>query len=654
MQVGLLLLSTLTSYMKKILNFLLMALPVGVFGQAMHENAVINTITAKLSSYSAIHSVEKVYLHFDKPYYAVGDTIYFKAYLTLGPVHKLSALSGILYADLIKPDNKIYRSIKLPVISGTTHGDFVLPDSLKSGSYRLRAYTQWMRNEGEGSFFERTIAVGSMEARRIPESAMPKIVSETLAKTTDVQFLPEGGNLIAGNYSKIAFKAVGINGLGVDVKGTLTDDTGAEICTFSTSHLGMGAFVLVPQPGRVYKANMTYPDGSANSVTLPKAINLGYTFAINNTDADTIRLRITAGNATGNEKLNLVAQSGGAVYYAAQKQSESKIFSAVIPKSKFPAGIVQFTLFSESGEPLNERLVFVNHNDALKLQLAEPLKRYRPRQKVTIGLNAVNNAGKAATGSFSVAVTDETAVRVDSLNENSILSHLLLTSDLKGIIEQPNYYFISQNRKTKEDLDLLMLTQGYRYFEWKKILNDAQAAPSYQPEKYLQISGRVTRHKKPADGAKITIMSNKGGFFMMDTVADKDGKFAFKGLIFGDSTKFIVQSKVPKGQNAVTLDLDTLSLPRLDAWKGKTASETAEMPVYLAHQKRFRDEQQKYGINAHPIMLKEVVVRDKKFFTKHSKNMNGAGNADMVLTSDDLKDVFGATLSSALMMKTAA
>lgn len=650
-----LVLPTITSYMKKILNFLLIALPLSVLGQAAQESAAINTVTAKLNSYTETHSVEKAYLQFDKPYYAVGDTIYFKAYITLGPQHKLSALSGVLYADLIRPDNKIYRSIKLPVISGTATGDFVLPDSLKAGSYRVRAYTQWMRNDGEDSFFEQKIAVGSMEARRIPERGVPKIVRGNLAKTTDVQFLPEGGSLIVGNYSKVALKAVGSNGLGVDVKGTIVDDTQTEICSFTTSHLGMGSFVLVPQPARIYKANITYPDGSANSVTLPKAIDHGYTLTINDTSADTIRLRITAGSAAGNEKLSMVAQSGGVVYYAAQKQSGNKMFSAVIPKSKFPTGIVQFTLFSESGEPLNERLVFVNNNDQLKLNLKAALKSYSPRQKVTINLDAVTKANKAATGSFSVAVVDESAVPVDSLNENSILANLLLTSDLKGKVEQPNYYFINQNEQTRANIDLLMLTQGYRHFEWKKILDGTAARLAYQPEKGMQLTGTVTRKNKPLDKAKVTLFTKDNGGLLLDTLTDANGRFVFKDLVFPDTTQFLVQAKIPKGQSAVLLSPD--SIPQLppvafSPAAGIVVSDTSEVSTaYLANERRFYREQQKYGINKHAIMLKEVKIKSKKDFTKHSQNMNGPGEADIIITGDELKDLVGATLDFRLAGK---
>ena len=646
--------------MKKTLSFVLAMLPFWAFSQAARQvtgDAVIPSVTAKLSNYNANHSVEKAYLQFDKPYYAIGDTIYFKAYLTLGAQHRLSALSGILYADLIDPGNKVTRSIKLQVLAGTAHGDFVLVDTLTKGNYRVRAYTNWMRNNGPYSFFEQVIPVGIASAKRNPESGEPvavKPAKKGVLSKADIQFLPEGGTLVAGNYSTVAFKAIAPNGLGLAINGTLKDNEGNEITAFASTHLGMGAFSFVPQAGKIYTANITYANGLTQAINLPVAVNSGYTININNTNPDTISLRIAAGSESPQEKLNIVAQSGGIVYYAAESGPFSKFFTAVIPKSKFPTGVVQLTLFSQNGEPLNERLVFISNHNQLKLDL-KALKTYATRQKVNIGIKAGDKNKKPVTGSFSVAVTDETAVPVDEQNENTILTNLLLTSDLKGTVEQPNYYFTNVTEKTQADLDLLMLTQGYRQFTWKQVLDDNPLQLAYQPEKLLQVSGRVIKWNKPSAGAKVSLVSSKGGFFMTDTLADKDGKFTFTDLAFADSTKFVVQSKVRKGQSAITLELDTLPAPGppviASAFNNSDNSTMAGMPAYLANQRQFYDEQQKYGINKHAILLKEVKIKSKKDFVKRSENMNGPGNADQVVTADDLKELVGATLSFRLKSK---
>ncbi|MEP6614082.1 MAG: TonB-dependent receptor, partial [Mucilaginibacter sp.] len=497
-------------------------------------------------------------------------------------------------------------------------------------------------------------------AKRIPESGEP-VAMKPVKKgglKADIQFLPEGGCLVAGNYSTVAFKAIAPNGLGLALKGILKDNEGNEVTTLASAHLGMGAFSFVPQAGKTYIANITYANGLTQAIELPKAVNTGYTINVNNTNPDTISLRIAAGFESPQDKLNLVAQSGGIVYYAAGIGPFNKFFTAIIPKNKFPTGVVQFTLFSQNGEPLNERLAFINNNSQLKLDV-KAQKTYNTRQKVNIEINAGNKDKKPVTGSFSVAVTDETTVPVDEQNENTILTNLLLTSDLKGTVEQPNYYFTNVTEKTQADLDLLMLTQGYRQFTWKQVLDDKPVVLllPWQPEKTMQISGKVVKWKTPVAGAKVSLITNKGGFFMIDTVTDKDGRFAFKDLIFADSTRFVVQSRVKKGQSAVTLELDTVlaSRPVVTAYNLNNSnvnnSTLAGMSAYLLNQRQFYDEQQKYGINKHAIMLKEVKIRSKKDFVKRSENLNGPGNADEIITADELKTMVGATLAFCLKGK---
>ena len=604
----------------------------------------INTISNKLKTFADSQKVEKAYLQFDKPFYAAGDTIYFKAYVVQGALHQPTQLSGVLNVDLVNTGNKIGHSLKLKLTDGVAWGDLALPDTIKAGSYRVRACTNWMRNEGEDAFFEQTIPVGSIEAKKVSESGDYNKLSpatKTVSKKADVQFLPEGGVLVTGNYSKIAFKATGPDGLGTDIKGTVTDDTGNEVCTFASTHLGMGVFNLVPGAGKTYKANIIYNDGASGSIELPKAIAAGYTINLNNS-ADSIRLRITAGGSMSIDKLSLVAQSGGVVYYAAESEPGSKFFSAVISKKRFPTGIAQFTLFSASGDPLNERLVFINNSDQLKLDVAADKAVSATRQKVNINVNAKNTEGNPVAGSFSVAITDESKVPADGDNENNILTSLLLTSDLKGTVEQPGYYFTNINEKTQADLDLLMLTQGYRRFEWKKVLNSSSPAMIYQPENTLQISGTVKKNNKPVTGGKVTIFTTAGTGLLKDTVTDANGKFVFSNLTFTDNIKFVVQSKVAKGQDDVTLELDTVMPPAVifnnKASNGLKSKENAGMATYMISQRQFYREQQKYGINKTSIMLEEVKIKDKKEpLVPHSDNLNGSGNADQALSAKDLE-----------------
>ncbi|QEC77864.1 TonB-dependent receptor [Mucilaginibacter ginsenosidivorax] len=706
---------------------------------------LLHKMVDQLYKWRAEHPQEKVYLQFDKPAYAIGDDIWFKAYVTIGSKHQLSALSEILNVDLIDENDSVKRSIKLPLISGLASGDFALADSMKEGNYRIRAYTNWMRNESEAYFFDKTITVtnsisnnvftktaftystqngkqkvkalisysningepyvakevsyhielngktvfkgkgvtddkGNIEASFInttndlaatgqilttikyaeKKMAEKAIAIKAVSNKIDVQFFPEGGSLINGVNSKIAFKAIGADGLGVDVKGTVVDDQNQVIANFNSTHLGMGVFKFVPATGKTYKAHITYTDGSEGIFDLPKAVDNAYSLAIDNSYDDNILIKILPGKDllngdTPTAGLLLVAQVGGEIYYAGNSADGGKTFTAEIPKSKFPSGIVQFTLFSDKGEPLNERLVFVKNNDDLKLLVSTDKKKYAPREKVTISLNVKNTEDKPVSASFSAAVIDLSKVSVDETAEESILSNILLTSDLKGYIEKPGYYF--HNADAQTDLDALLLTQGYRRFEWKKILNDSFNPIVYKPEKTLQVSGHLkTFGGKPVAGGKVTLFTTSGGVFIIDTVSDDKGNFVFRDLVFRDSIRFVVQARTAKDRKNLEIELDNIAPQAVG--KNKNAPDVQVnisdgQSVYLKNSKNKFSEDIKYGIGNHTIVLKEVFIKDvksKKDLVKNSSNLNGPGNADQVFTYKDFENMGGNFISS-LQMK---
>jgi hypothetical protein len=686
----------------------------------------LNHIISQLEKWASANPVEKVCLQSDKPYYAAGDEVWFKAYITIGAGHQLSALSGVLNVELIDDRDSVKQRLKLPVKSGLTWGDLLLPDTLKAGNYRIRAYTNWMRNAGPAYFFDEAIAFsdainnniftrasfsynqGQINAtihysdlndtayagRQVSYTigAAGKVIGKgngqtdgkgnlqvTITNTdpqllkhgriltyitladkkkaeqtilikaatagTVVQFFPEGGTLVNGNESKIAFKALGADGLGVDIKGVVTDDTNNRVAEFSSSHLGMGTFMLKPESGKTYQANITYPDGSQGTVALPAATDEGYSLVIDNSDAGLIHVKILPGpvvsaSSSASEVLSLVAQAEGQVFYAGKSKPGSKFFTADLAKNKFPGGIVQFTLFSASGEPLNERLIFIDNHDQLKLETQTGQQVYHARQQVKIDLSVKDKDGNPVTGSFSAAVTNESIVPADENKQHSILIDLLLTSDLKGYVEQPGYYFNEQNHNSAADLDALLLTQGYRRFEWKQVLNDSYPASVYQPEKTLEISGHLKNLLgKPVANGRVTLFSSEGGIFMVDTVSDSKGNFVFNNLVFKDSVRFLVQARTAKNGKNIQVDIDNVQqAPTADFKNEPDFLQNGDEGslAFLRNSNAVYANNIKYGINGRSILLKEVVIKDKRQTPlKNSENLNGPGNADQVIRAED-------------------
>jgi hypothetical protein len=718
------------NYKRKIAGLFIAGIAAALLSFSVADDDPLSKIIALLDKWTSVNPQEKVYLQLDKPYYAIGDDIWFKAYITVGSQHKLSALSGVLNVELINDKDSVKQSLKLPVISGLTWGDFALSDSLKEGNYRIRAYTNWMRNAGSEYFFDKAITItnsitnsvfthtiysystqkgqqkvsavigytdlnGAPYANKqvnykieLGDKAITKgggqtddkgnlnlsfinptpqalksgrivtdikladkkpveksVLIKAASSNTDMQFFPEGGNLVNGSATKMAFKAVGADGLGADIKGVIMDNNNNQVGGFGSSHLGMGVFTLKPENGKTYKAKITYADGSESVIELPKSTNGGYSLSIDNNDTDVVHVKILPGSvisksSSADEVMSLVAQAGGQVYYAGKSKPGSKFFTADIPKSKFPSGIVQFTLFSSAGEPVNERLVFIQNHDQLKLSAVTGAQAYSPRQKVKIDLNALDKDNKPVIGSFSVAVTDETNVPVDENDENSILSNLLLTSDIKGYIEQPNYYFNHENGTTQADLDILMLTQGYHRFEWKQVLDDNYPAIAYGPEKALQISGHLkTLLGRPVVNGKVTLFTSKGGLFMIDTVSDSRGNFTFKNLIFRDSVRFVIQARTAKDRKNIEIDIDNVQ--PVPAFENKNEPDflvnlNNGLSPFLQSSKTQYDNEVKYGILNRSVMLKEVVIKDKREEPLiNSSNLNGPGNADQVIKASD-------------------
>lgn len=626
--------------------FLIIIMPFFAFSQANKSEPTADTllknIITKLNTYSTNHTTEKVYLHLDKPYYAAGDTIYFKAYVTQGGQHELSQISEILHVELVNNKNKISQELKLKLTGGFAWGDFALPDTLTNGKYHIRAYANIMLNNGENSFFDGAISVTGLKIKKGADSV---VAGKVQAGKPGVQFFPEGGNLNNGIDSKIAFKAVAANGLGIDVDGVITDDENKEVATFKSSRFGMGTFNFIPHNGKTYKAKVTFSDGSESITDLPKATNNGYSLIVDDKDKEVIAVMVMAGSVprsrTTAGSLSLVAQAGGVIYSAAKGNPGAHDFTALFSKKSFPSGIVQITLFSPEGEPLNERLLFIQAADQIKLNASTFKKSYAVREKVTIDLEATAKQDKPVAGSFSIAVTDETKAPVDEAAENTILTNLLLTSEVKGYVEHPNYYFSNPDAKTQADLDVLMLTQGYRQFAWKQVLSNNYPPVLYKPEKAnLEIAGYVKVLGKPVQGGKIKLLSKSGGGIVLDTVSDAKGRFVFDDLSFNDNTKFLIQARTAKGKKDVDIELDgDMPAPFITSTNPPDiiGDNSVVLSAYSQSARQFYDEQQKYGINKHALILKEVVVNEKKKeVIAHSENLNGSGNADQVITAKDL------------------
>ncbi|MBB5395430.1 hypothetical protein [Mucilaginibacter sp. AK015] len=364
------------------------------------------------------------------------------------------------------------------------------------------------------------------------------------AQSVDVQFMPEGGEIVAGLLNKIAFKAIGDDGLGINISGVVVDGKGAEVATFKSTHNGMGNFRLVPLPNVVYKARINY-NGDVKEIPLPAVKASGITLRVDNvTNPSDVKLFVTATpDLAGLSKTYmLIAQGKDSVYLGYAFDLNKGYFNLNIPAGKFATGVISFSILNEAGKPLSERRVFINNNDNLVFKLMPHKIEYQPKDSVAIQIEVLRSDGSPVkNGSFAIAVTDDGQVKLPQYAP-TILTGMLLASEIKGYIEEPGWYFNATNANASKALDDLMLTQGWTGFNWDKL-----AAPIMQPvfraEMNNDLYGRLINFfKKPVGGAKVTLLSSdKNNLMILDTLSDKEGKFMFPDLPVSDSIAYTIK-----------------------------------------------------------------------------------------------------------------
>jgi len=492
---------------------------------------------------------EKIYVHTDKPYYLSGEKIWFRAYLADAMSHEPVSISRYVYVELISPLDTIIDRVKIRQEEGAYYGYLPIPEDAPEGDYTIRAYTAFMRNQNESDFFTKTIHIGYQQA----SAKHQKSLSD---KDFDVSFYPEGGSLMQGTFCNVAFKAMKSNGQSADISGAVYDQTGKEIKEFKSEHLGMGSFPLLAEKGKTYYAVCQNDKGQSKRFDLPVALDHGYALSVNRVKDKIFVTVLKPAEATPNDELYLLAHTRGSVHFVNRWDPEKNLS---LQQDQFPSGVLHLILFDAGLNPVSERLVFINNSDQAQVTYQPVQENYAPRSLVKNQVTLRDKEGQPLTGSFSVAVTSDKVVVPDSTS--NILTYLLLTSDLRGNIENPAYYF--QNTTASAlDLDLLMLTQGWRRYNIAEVAHGHFSRPTLPLETNPEISGTVKNDLlgTPAKNMEVIIMSLKNEYFDK-TKTDKDGHFSFHEVEWPDSTSFTVSVKMKKTTTAKNLILDKESFP---------------------------------------------------------------------------------------------
>ncbi|RAJ95606.1 TonB-dependent receptor-like protein [Larkinella arboricola] len=583
-------------------------------------------LVERLRTFSVTYPREKVYIHTDRPFYTAGETIWLKGYLFDGPEHLADSVSKVLYVDLVQIESRkvvVHRILR--VANGHAVGDIALGDSLADGAYMLRAYTGWMRNFSEDYYFTKPLTLLRADTEPVQATG-----SQRLAPQPDVQFFPEGGQLVNGLEGRVAFKVVSPAGKGLDAKGFVMSSTGDTVTGFSAKHLGMGYFAFQPEGGRSYTAFVQLADGTTHKYPLPAARSEAYMLLVDNiTNRDNVRVYIKNTKPAGVQgRFTVIVQSRGRDIQVVQGEVSKKAIVMQIPRQVLPAGISQITLFDETNQPVCERIIFVEKNDRLTVQLKPSRPTFNPREKIQVTISVADATGKPVRANLSLAATDAGQVLEKEPYATDLVSYLLLNSDLKGTIEQPGYYFDASNRERATDLDVLMMTQGWRRFTWKEVLQDVYPAPKYPIEEGLSVTGQVLRPNKKAPGVvNLTFFvaqpDSTRDVFMGES--DESGRFSAHGLQFVDSTKVMIQGVIGKNNRNLEIKLDDWFSPTLQLTQipyNSIVFQRDELADYLKRTKEYLEIERQIRKNRE-ILLKEVTVRKKREAPADSRKIYG-------------------------------
>jgi len=651
-----------------------------LYGQG---NAVLDTAVNNIAKQLSVYPQEKLYLHTDKPYYITGEKLFFRAFLLDAFTNKQTAISRYIYVELINPADSVVQRVK--VRSDTTnlfYGVIPLSEELPQGDYKIRAYTQYMRNQGENSFFSKYVRISDPQilsvqtqtdfqftedgkintslrflnaktqdvikpqsvtlrlnlepafAKKpdndgwirvkltVPPQATTRVLyvemidNRSISKQYlpipypegdfDVSFYPEGGHLIAGQLSNVAFQALNSEGRPLNINGEVVDSQGNVVTKFKTLHEGMGDFYIQAQPEEHYQAvchngdrtlRFNLPEAQTNALALKAAIR-----------DNKLWVTINKYDSIAFPELYLLIHSGGYVGYA-KPWDTTKEFIA-FDLSDFPSGINHILLLTKDLQIVSERLVFLLNNDQGVADVTTQKSAYRKREQIQAEIQLKDEKQKSLKGSFSIAVTSDKEVTADTTS--GILSDILLRSELRGTIDNPEYYFQKGNKIAEAAADLLMKTHGWTRYAIPDVLLGKLTYPNIPFETSQEFSGIVKSGllSKPAKDFNVSLISLNMGFFDM-TQTNENGRYVFRNFEFPDSTKYVIQAlnSKGKGKQMTELYVDEDSFPKINKTGIEPfAPEDKNNPAFLNYVAK-ADLQYTYENGVRVVHLPDIEIR---------------------------------------------
>ena len=467
-----------------------------------------------IAGHSQNVSLELVYLQTDKGIYETGEDLWFKTYVMDAQSLALSERSKTLFVEMLNARDSIVWQEKYPILSGIAEGHMYIDKDLKEGDYRIHAYTRF-------SFLNDTLRPVYPKKIRVVKSIAYKGTDSPQDEDRPVvrlSFFPEGGDLIDGIPTKVAFKAWDGKGMPAKVKGVLQEN-GKEIARLETVHDGMGFVFILPRKESSYKVVLS--DG--REFPFAEVTASGLSIHLRKQTDEYLEFHLSQSKGTATQTVKLEGRMRGKLCCMATGTLRERLKVRIPLKEFTMQGIAEFTLYNADGQPMAERLVYVHPERKLHIELNTDSARYFTRGKGKLNVKVTDEAGKPVQAHLGLSIFD--GAYQNELNPENMLSYCLLSTEIKGNIHNPAYYFDGNNKDRLSALDLLLLTQGWRRYVWEKA-DTAMLADCFLSDEIRgrQILGKKKKRKELGNGEQLLQVSGPNAenrFVLIDSL----GKF---------------------------------------------------------------------------------------------------------------------------------
>ena len=501
----------------------------------IYLGACAQVVENTINLYGETLPAEKIHIHFDKEVYLPGETIWFKAYIF--EENLPTTKSTNFYIALYDDKGNVLQQKVYPIISAGTDGSFDIPDSIRSNQVICRAYTNWLLNFDESYLYTHAIKLFNNS-----------VTADTAKKTVSLHLFPEGGDMLESERNSIAFKANFNNGLPYNLAGVIKkQETGEVIDSIKSIHDGMGRFDIIQHPGERYYIEWLDNENKTQQTYLPVKKTDGVSLQVVQLKGKLIYNIVNHSSSDSLHLLGYMYQQ--VVCKAALPLPPGERFTGQVTMDSFPTGVLQLTVFDKNWQPVAERLCFINNG---KFEVS-PRINYKQINTQKRGMNSIEIImPDTIPANMSLSITD-----ADFNNEartTNILTNLLLSSDIRGYVHNPSYYFTDNaDDKIKEQLDLVMLTHGWRRYNWENMRTGILPEIKFRPDNYLSVYGQMSEEliKKIDKGEQVNLLvktkDSTSRFYFVKP--DAKGLLKATGLIFYDTAKIYYSLNTDKQYN---------------------------------------------------------------------------------------------------------